>query len=114
VGLIDSPFDASLPVHPTQLYECAAVFAITAVLLLYVHGRKRYDGHVFFAFLGLYAIARFLLEFFRSDDRGAFLGLSTSQLISVALLAIAFAGHRWFLSRSELRLSATPALKSAG
>jgi phosphatidylglycerol:prolipoprotein diacylglycerol transferase len=35
--------------------------AIAAFCLLWVHGRKRYDGQVFVAFLGLYAIGRFLL-----------------------------------------------------
>jgi phosphatidylglycerol:prolipoprotein diacylglycerol transferase len=113
-GLIDTPFRDSLPVHPTQIYEAAACFAISAVLLLYVHGRKRYDGHVFVWFLVLYAIARFLLEFLRSDDRGGFLGLSTSQLISVVLVGVAFAAHRWFLSRAENRPMPPAALSSAG
>ena len=72
--------------HPTQIYESAASLAIAAFCLLWVHGRKRYDGQVFAAFLALYAIARFLLEFLRRDDRGGLLGLSTSQLIGVALL----------------------------
>jgi phosphatidylglycerol:prolipoprotein diacylglycerol transferase len=112
-GLIDSPFLASLPVHPTQIYESAACFAIAAVLLLYVHGRKRYDGHVFLAFLALYALARFALEFWRSDDRGGFLGLSTSQLISLALFAVAVAAHRLFVSRAENRATPPAALSSA-
>ena len=34
----------SLRVHPTQLYESAASLAIAATCLLWVHGRKRYDG----------------------------------------------------------------------
>jgi phosphatidylglycerol:prolipoprotein diacylglycerol transferase len=83
----------SLPVHPTQLYESAASLAIAAVCLLWVHGRKRYDGQVFAVFLALYAIARFLLEFLRRDDRGGLFGLSTSQLLGVAMLALAAAIH---------------------
>ena len=58
-----------------------------------VHPRKRYDGQVFAAFLALYAVARFLLEYLRRDDRGGLLGLSTSQLIGVALVAAAAALH---------------------
>ena len=57
-------------VHPTQIYESVASLAIAAVCLLVVHPRKRYDGQVFVAFLVLYAVARFLLEFLRRDDRG--------------------------------------------
>ena len=85
----------SLPVHPTQIYESAACLAIAAFCLLWVHPRKRYDGQVFAAFLALYAVARFLLEFLRRDDRGGLLGLSTSQLIGLALLAAAAAIHAW-------------------
>src|SRR5580704_8527219 len=85
----------SLPVRPTQIYESAASLAIAAVCLLWVHGKKRYDGQVFAVFLALYAVARFLLEFLRRDDRGGLLGLSTSQLIGVALLAAAAAIHAW-------------------
>jgi phosphatidylglycerol:prolipoprotein diacylglycerol transferase len=83
----------SLPVHPTQVYESAACIGIAAVCLLWVHPRKRYDGQVFAAFLALYAVARFVLEFLRRDDRGGMLGLSTSQLVGIALVAAAGAIH---------------------
>jgi len=98
-GLIQSPFEPSLPIHPTQIYESLASFAIAAILIFFVHARKRYDGMVFFAFVALYATARFVIEFWRNDDRGAFLGLSTSQLIGLALVGAAFAGHRVLLAR---------------
>jgi phosphatidylglycerol:prolipoprotein diacylglycerol transferase len=84
----------SLPVHPTQVYESAASLAIAAFCLLYVHPRKRYDGEVFVWFLGLYAVARFVIEILRRDDRGGLFGLSTSQLIGVGLLLAAFAIRR--------------------
>ncbi|HMJ12365.1 MAG TPA: prolipoprotein diacylglyceryl transferase [Polyangiaceae bacterium] len=113
IGLIDSPFQASLSVHPTQIYESAAAFTISAICALYVHGRKRYDGQVFFSFLGLYAFARFMLEFLRSDDRGGVLGLSTSQWIGLGMLGVAFAAHRWFAARAENRPTPPVALKSA-
>lgn len=92
-GLIDSRALESLAVHPTQIYESAGCFAIAAFLILWLSGRKRYDGHVFLAFLGLYAVVRFLLEFWRADDRGGLMGLSTSQLIGVALVTGIVAFH---------------------
>jgi phosphatidylglycerol:prolipoprotein diacylglycerol transferase len=58
-----------------------------------VHPRKRYDGQVFAAFLALYAVARFVLEFLRRDDRGGLAGLSTSQLVGIGLLLAAGAIH---------------------
>lgn len=83
----------SLPVHPTQIYESAASLAIAAFCLVYVHPRKRYDGQVFTAFLALYAVARFLIEFLRRDDRGGVGSLSTSQLIGIGLLVAAGVIH---------------------
>lgn len=83
----------SLPVHPTQVYESLASLAVAAVCLLWVHPRKRYDGQVFAAFLALYAVARFLLEILRRDERGSILGLSTSQAIGLLLLVVAVAIH---------------------
>jgi phosphatidylglycerol:prolipoprotein diacylglycerol transferase len=83
----------SLPVHPTQIYESGASLAIAAVCLMWVHPRKRYDGQVFAAFLVLYAVARFLLEILRRDDRGAILGLSTSQALGVPLVLAAAVIH---------------------
>jgi phosphatidylglycerol:prolipoprotein diacylglycerol transferase len=83
----------SHPVHPTQIYESAASLAIAAFCLLWVHPRKRYDGQVMVAFLGLYAVARFLVEILRRDDRGGAAGLSTSQLIGLGLVVVAAVVH---------------------
>lgn len=100
-GLLASAGEASLPVHATQIYESGACFAIAAYLILTLHGKKRYDGQVFLAFVALYAAVRFALEFFRDDDRGGLLGLSTSQLIGLVLLAAAYQLHQRFLARSR-------------
>ena len=91
----------SLAVHPTQLYESFASFAIALFLILHLHGRKRYDGQVFVSFVGLYAGVRFLLEFFRADDRGGFFGLSTSQLVGLPLIAGAFYAHQRLSARAK-------------
>jgi phosphatidylglycerol:prolipoprotein diacylglycerol transferase len=92
----------SLLVHPTQIYESAASLAIAAVCLVGVHTRKRYDGQVFVVFLVLYAVARFLLEFLRRDERGGLFGLSTSQLLGVAMVGFAVVLH------AHLRRRASP------
>ena len=105
-GILDSASRSSLPVHPTQIYESAACLLIAGFCYLWLHPRKRYDGQVFVAFLALYALARFLLEFLRSDDRGGLLGLSTSQIIGVLLVAAAAALHKL---RVRTVVSARPA-----
>jgi len=93
LGLIKTARMWSMPVHATQIMEAAGSLAIAAICLFYIHGRKKYDGHVFVWFLGLYAALRFVLEFYRADDRGAALGLSTSQLIGLVLIGFAIFMH---------------------
>lgn len=101
LGLLGSPAEPSLAVHPTQLYESAGSLLICAFLLFYLHGRKRYDGQVFLAFVAAYAVLRFLLEVVRADDRGGLFGLSTSQLIGAGLVAAALAAHRRLGARAD-------------
>ena len=92
--LLTSARFASFPVHPTQVYESAGSLAIAAFCWFYVNPRKRYDGEVFVWFLGLYAALRCVLEILRRDARGGLLGLSTSQLIGLGLIAAALGVHR--------------------
>lgn len=97
-GLLGSPAEVSLAVHPAQLYEAIGCLAIAALMMFVVHPRKRFDGQVFLGFLGSYAVLRFALEFVRADDRGALLGLSTSQLIGLGI-ALAVVGVWIWLAR---------------
>ena len=92
-------FAPSLPVHPTQIYESAGSLALAAFLILWLHGRKRYDGQVFLGFVAGYAVLRFILEFWRNDDRGGLLFLSTSQWIGVVLVGVVFVLHRALTTR---------------
>jgi phosphatidylglycerol:prolipoprotein diacylglycerol transferase len=84
-----SAFDAARAVHPTQLYEAVACLAISAILYLVVRPRKRRDWDVMAGLAVLYGLARSVIEIFRDDDRGVFLGgyVSTSQIISIPLIA---------------------------
>ena len=90
-----------VPLHPVQLYEsilCLALF----VVLVRLSRRKRFDGEVILAYTTLYAVARFVLEFFRGDaDRGFVFGgwLSTSQFIALILGPAAIA--LWFVRRQS-------------
>lgn len=104
--LLTSPRFESLPVLPTQAMESLMSFGVAAFCMLYLQSRKKYDGQVFVAFLGLYALGRFVLEFFRADDRGGAVGLSTSQLIGLAIVATAVGIHRWRLKSSGRLASA--------
>ncbi|WP_437612546.1 prolipoprotein diacylglyceryl transferase family protein [Sorangium sp. So ce834] len=76
----------SLPVHPTQLYEAALGLLASAIAALWlVRGHR--DGRAFATWLALYAAGRFFVELLRGDaGRGVYGGLSTAQLVSLALL----------------------------
>ena len=76
--------DALLHLHPTQLYETAATLIIF-IVLLWLSRRRRFEGQVMLAYVTLYAVARFVIEFWRDDPRGSLLGLSTSQLIAALI-----------------------------
>jgi phosphatidylglycerol:prolipoprotein diacylglycerol transferase len=87
------------PLHPTQLYESAAE-ALILVLLLWTEKKgRRFEGRTFWSYMVLYGISRFVIEFFRGDDRGIVFGtLSTSQFISIVLVPLAI-GMLIYLSR---------------
>ena len=95
---VGTPLDT--PLHPTEIYEAIACLAIF-FLLAQVARRKRFDGQVTLAYVLLYGIARFVIEFYRGDAvRGSVFGgwLSTSQFIAI-LMAIAVALALPFVAR---------------
>jgi phosphatidylglycerol:prolipoprotein diacylglycerol transferase len=80
--------------HPTQLYESFAnlliAWTVARVGLARTRDGRWPAGSAFLLYIALYAAARFVVEIFRGDDRGAFvLGLSPSQLTALAALAAA-------------------------
>jgi phosphatidylglycerol:prolipoprotein diacylglycerol transferase len=100
-----APIDVGL--HPTQIYDALCGVVIFAILCV-VRRHKRFHGQVMLVYLVLYTIARTAVELFRGDrERGLFFGglLSTSQLISIALLATAVLLY-WRRSRTVRRAAA--------
>src|SRR5262249_25226706 len=92
---VGTPLDQ--PLHPTQLYEsfaCLAIFMLLLTLVPLARG-KRFNGQVVLSYVVLYAIARFVIEFFRGDAVRGFVHistnfqLSTSQVIAIVLLLAA-------------------------
>jgi phosphatidylglycerol:prolipoprotein diacylglycerol transferase len=74
------------PVHPTQLYEAAALVPI-AWLLLRWRSQGRDDRAVLGLYLVLTASVRFVIEIIRVNERVA-LGLTVAQWISIILIVI--------------------------
>src|SRR5436190_12812021 len=79
----------NIPLHPTQLYEAGAEALILLILLGTESKGRPYPGRTFWAYMLMYAISRFIIEFYRNDPRGSVLMFSTSQFISLLLAPLA-------------------------
>ena len=75
----------NVPLHPTQLYEAGAELIILVFLLVTERKGRPFPGRTFWGYMFLYALSRFVIEFYRADERGLIMGLSTSQFISLIL-----------------------------
>jgi phosphatidylglycerol:prolipoprotein diacylglycerol transferase len=73
-------------VHPTPVYECLAYLAIFAFLWR-IRKEPAPDGTVFCWYLVLSGVARFLVEFVRTNPQ-VVLGLTQAQLVSLVLAAV--------------------------
>jgi phosphatidylglycerol:prolipoprotein diacylglycerol transferase len=89
----------NIPLHPTQLYEAGAELLILVFLLGTERRGRPFAGRTFWAYMLLYAISRYIIEFYRGDPRGMMFGMSTSQLISLILAPLSLAMLVW-LARS--------------
>ena len=70
-----------VPVHPTQLYECAWLFAVAALLW-----RRRHKSPFLFGeLLVLNGLGRFVIEFWRTNVQVAG-GMTEAQWIAIALV----------------------------
>ncbi len=77
--------EASLPVHPTQLYAAFSGLAILIALSVRFPHRRR-DGEIMALLMVLYAATRWPIESLRGDEPALFAGMTLSQTISVGLL----------------------------
>jgi phosphatidylglycerol:prolipoprotein diacylglycerol transferase len=103
--LVGTPLNEAL--EPTQLIESAAELGIF-LLLTWMLKRKKFDGQIFGAYLFLYGIARFAIEFLRGDPgRGSVFGgaLSGTQLIAIGLVVAG--GLIWYLRPATRAVMAT-------
>ena len=84
-----SPERLGIPLHPTQLYEAVAEWAICGILIAFILSRHR-DGQVLGLLLLLDGFARLAIEFYREHDSSnpSAWGLSLEQWIAVGLAAV--------------------------
>jgi phosphatidylglycerol:prolipoprotein diacylglycerol transferase len=81
------------PVHnavliPTQIYSSLALIFIF-VFLRFLQDRPHRVGQIFFIYLLLYSLKRFIMEFWRADNPVIFGGLTLFHFLSIALFFFA-------------------------
>lgn len=94
VAVMSSQFGVDFPagtnpadlvaVHPTQLYETAMGFVMFWILWRFRAHTHR-EGWLFGMYCVVAGIERFIVEFFRAKDDTLTLGLTTAQIIALAI-----------------------------
>ena len=70
-------------------FSKSAVELANFIFLMWLLKRRKFDGQIFGAFLFIYGVARFFLEFIRDDPgRGSVFGgaMAGTQLIAIGLV----------------------------
>ena len=83
---VGSAAPAGIPLLPTQILESVFLFLLCAFLVWRLSKQKPF-GTVSGWYMALYGAWRFTIEFFRNDERGFVGALSTSQFISIFIIA---------------------------
>lgn len=85
--------------HPTFLYESIWNVAVFIALVTVIRPRYRAQpGAIFFWYLGLYSVGRFMIESIRLDSFWV-AGFRVAQIASLAGIAVALAGLAWTRAR---------------
>lgn len=92
----------SSAVFPTPIYEVLGSILIF-MILWFTRKRIQFTGFIFFLYLVLMSIERFLVEFIRINPRYDFIGsdLSQAQIISIILFLIGIAGIGFIFKNRE-------------
>ena len=86
-GLVSEHACESLPVYPTQLFSSFYNLLIF-FFLLYLFKKHSFDGQIWWSYLFIYSICRFIVEFIRADNELLFIGLTFSQIVSIFMLIL--------------------------
>lgn len=97
------------PIHPTQLYEVAALLYLAFILII-IERMARYPGQIALAYCMIYALFRFFIEFFRGDVPHAYLD-GRATLAQIICIIMFFAA--WFTSSRIAYLTAVKRRKQA-
>jgi len=100
------PGSDGVPRHPTQLYELFLEGIVLSIISYLLLRKTKREGLVFYSFIGLYGLFRFLVEFVREPDDiefytkfGYIFGfMSIGQFLSSLMIVVAIWGI-WMINR---------------
>jgi phosphatidylglycerol---prolipoprotein diacylglyceryl transferase len=90
----------NVALHPTQIYDLAGALLLS-LFLAWRLSKTHAAGQIIVEYMALFACLRFVVEFFRDDDRGFMLYglLSTSQFIAILTILVSAAVYFWVIRR---------------
>ena len=102
------PGSDGVPRHPTQLYEMFLEGVVLATISYLLLKTLKKNGLVFYSFIGLYGVFRFLIEFVREPDDISFYThfgfifgfMSIGQFLSFVMICVAAWGI-WKINNAE-------------
>jgi phosphatidylglycerol:prolipoprotein diacylglycerol transferase len=99
--IVNNYYPSGIEVHPTFLYE--SLWNLLGFILLNVYSKKKkFDGEIFFLYIGWYGLGRMFIEGLRTDS--LYLGgLRISQWLAGACLVVAIAMLVYFHAVKKLR-----------
>lgn len=92
ITIVERYQNPQVRVYNTPLIEALISFTLMFVFYITRFIKKAFhwkDGFIFFSFVFLHALSRFIIEFWRLNEK-IFFGLTQAQVISIILLAISF------------------------
>jgi len=88
--------------HPYQIYAAISHLVLFGILLLLYKNRSKLkikDGTIFFSFIALYGLFRFITDFFRLDTQ--YFGLIVGQYTSIIVFIIGLIALKKIQSKKE-------------
>lgn len=93
-----NPVVYTAPSHPTQLYG-SAFNLVFFLILLWWERKRRPDGEIFYAYIGMYGLYRFIVEYFRVGGTADYIRpnihLTLTHIISLLMMAISVGSIAW-------------------
>lgn len=80
-------------VHPTFLYESLWNLLGLAIILIFLYRKKKFDGEIFFAYMGWYGLGRAFIEMIRADSLYLVGELKFSVFVGFACVIAAVIGE---------------------